>query len=83
LRPDVLRRVEFRGVRGEVVPLDPRPVAKEDLHLAAPMDRAPVPEQGHRAPQVLQQVPEEAPDIQPGEIPGAEPDVQRETPPLG
>jgi len=47
------------------------------------MDRTPVPGQGHRAPQVLQQVPQEAPDIQPREIPRADPNVQREAPAFG
>ena len=83
MRPDILRRVELRGVRGEVFPLDPRPFAREDLHLSAPMDRTPVPEQDHRTPQVLQQVAQEAPDIQPGEILGADPEVERKTPSLG
>jgi len=83
LTPDVLSRVEFRGVRREVLRLNPGVLAEERLHGLTPMDRALVPEQDQRAAEVSQELPEEPADIQPIEAAALEPDVQRQTAPPG
>ena len=78
LAPDVLSRVEFRGVRREMLRLDSGVLAEELLHGLAPMDRPLVPEQHQRAAKVTQELPEEAADIQPIEAVGLEADIQRQ-----
>jgi len=83
LAPDVLSRIEFRGVRREVLRLNPGVPAEERLHGLTPVNRALIPEQDQRAAEVSQELPEEPANIQPIEAAGLEPDVQRQAAPAG
>jgi len=55
----------------------------ESPDLAPPMDRATIPQENDRAPEMPKQVPEEGPNVEPGEIPGLAAQVQRQPPVLG
>ena len=83
LRPDVLGRIEFRGVRGEVVHMELRMSGQEVPDFTPAMNRAAIPKQVDRAAQVAQQVTEEGLDIEAGEIVGATPEVEGDTPAPG
>src|SRR3989338_3523928 len=64
LAPDVLRRIEFRGIGREEIRMDSRTVGQVHLDFPASMDRATVPDQHHRTAQVPQQGLAEGSDIQ-------------------
>jgi hypothetical protein len=84
LRPDILGRVEFGGVRRELVDVEARVDGQEGPHLPAAMEGAAIPEQVHRAPQVSKQMLQEGPDVEAREgvrstsqIPGQPPASRR------
>ena len=62
--PDVLRRIEFRGIGREERRMASRTVGQGHLDFPASMDRATVPDQPHRPAQVPQQSLAEGSDLQ-------------------
>lgn len=58
-------------------------VAEETLDFLARVNGAPVPQEDHRPLQMPEQVVEERPDLQPGEVPGAALEVQGQAPITG
>ena len=80
LSPDVFGRIEFRGVRGEVVHMEPRMRSQEVADFTSAMNRAAIPKQIDRATQVVQEVTEESLDIEAGEIVRATPQVECHSP---
>jgi len=76
LSPDELRGVELGGVGREGVDMESGMVAEEGLDFLAAVNGSPVPQQDHRPPQMPEQVAEERPDLQPGEVPRAALDIQ-------
>ena len=56
LVPDVLGRIEFRGVGREVLRVDPRMLLQEAADLFAAVDGALIPEEKHRTPKVSHQM---------------------------
>ncbi len=72
LGPDIFSGIEFRGIGGELFDVESGMEGDPLLHCAAAMDRAPIPQQDNRAPQVPKQVLEEGADIQSREIAGAQ-----------
>jgi hypothetical protein len=77
LGPHVLGWIELRGVRREVVDVEPRMVGQERTDFATSMDRAAIPEQVDGATQMTEQVLEERTDVEAAEIPGATPEIKR------
>ena len=83
LVPDVLGRIEFRGVGWEVLRVDPRMLLQETADFFAAVDGALIPEQKHRPPKVSQQMAHESQDIQAVEGSGLHPKVKCQMPLLG
>ena len=71
LSPDVFGQIEFRGVRGEVVHMEPRMRSQEVADFTSAMNRAAIPKQIDRATQVVQEVTEESLEMPIGLTPNA------------
>ena len=76
LRPDEFRRVELRGVPGEVRYVKSGMGPEEGGHQGALMDRGPVPQEDDGPPEVPQERPEEAHDLCRMIVRGLPPDVE-------
>ena len=81
--PDMLRRIELRRIGREPLGLDARMRDQVGLHQPAPVDRTVVPQQDHRAPQMLQQRAEEGADLHAGEVPVVATEVESQVPTFG
>lgn len=75
-RPDLLHRVEFRGVAWERIDIQPLLLTKKGFDIFPLVDLPPLPDQHHRSAQIPQQVLQEANDFRPGQVGAVETDVQ-------
>jgi hypothetical protein len=83
LGPHVLGRIELRGVSRKVMNVQPRMGGEERGDRMPSMDRAAVPEQVDRAPQMPEEVLEERADVETAESARATPEVERDASPFG
>jgi hypothetical protein len=83
LGPHVLGRIELRRVRREVVDVESWMLGEERADLASSMDRATIPKQVDRTPQMAQELAEEGLNVETAESAGPTAEVKRHPPPLG
>ena len=83
LGPDEFVRVEFRSIGWEELDIEPPLLAQEVLDDEAFVDRASIPKQHHRAPQVPKQTSQEPHDLHPRDVGAVETEIESKPPPTG
>ena len=79
LAPDELIRIEFWSIGGETMNMKSLMPVNKILDTDAPVNRAAVPEENHRATQMSQKVAQESDDLHTGDVARVEAEVQSET----
>ena len=79
LGPDELIRIEFWGIGGKAMHMEPLVFLNELSDDDAPVDRAAVPKEHHRASQVPQKVTQESNDLHASDVARVEAKIQSET----
>ena len=80
--PELLGRVEFRGIRRELFDMQPRVGLADRLDGTPPVNTGAIPEEDDMAPQLAQQRPEEVRHVDRFETAGLKTEVQTQVLPL-
>lgn len=83
LSPDKLLRIDLWRIRRKAKNMEPLVPGQEFFDDNALMDGATVPEQHHRSPQMVKQVPQESDDLNSGDVLAMETEVETQALPRG